>query len=86
MKAQCEIRGLEKQLLLAHMRADLETEESSQHIQKCNSGLIVIQKRCQTMEEVKKLRKEISELKVKISTITKGVPFSKIDVSDTWTR
>ena len=28
MKAQCEIRGLEKQLLLAHMRADLETEES----------------------------------------------------------
>ena len=33
------------------------------------------------MEEVKKLRKEISELKIKISTITKGVPFSRIDVS-----
>ena len=33
------------------------------------------------MEEVKKLRKEISELKIKISTITKGVPFSQIDVS-----
>ena len=28
VKAQCEIRALEKQLLLAHMRADLETEES----------------------------------------------------------
>ena len=41
----------------------------------------MIQKRCQTMEEVKKLRKEISELKIKISTITKGVPFSRIDVS-----
>ena len=33
------------------------------------------------MEEVKKLRKEISELKIKISTITKGVPFSRIDAS-----
>ena len=30
VKAQCEIRGLEKQLLLAHMRAKLETEESFQ--------------------------------------------------------
>ena len=28
MKAQCEIRSLEKQLHLAHMRADLEAEES----------------------------------------------------------
>ena len=40
MKAQCEIRGLEKQLLLAHMRADLETEESFQLIQKCDLGLM----------------------------------------------
>ena len=28
VKAQCEIRSLEKQLHLAHMRADLEAEES----------------------------------------------------------
>ena len=28
MKAQCEIRSLEKQLHLAHMRADIEAEES----------------------------------------------------------
>ena len=32
--------------------------------------------------EVNKLRDKISELKVKISTITKGVPMTKIDVRD----
>ena len=80
VKAQCEIRALEKQLLLAHMRADLETEESVSS-SLWSVDILMIQKRCQTMEEVKKLRKEISELKIKISTITKGVPFSRIDVS-----
>ena len=33
-------------------------------------------------KEVNKLRDQISELKVKISTITKGVPMTKIDVRD----
>ena len=81
VKAQCEIRSLEKQLHLAHMRADLEAEESLRPTHSEVIHTLFLQKRCQTVEEVKKLRKEISELKIKISTITKGVPFSQIDVS-----
>ena len=39
------------------------------------------QKRCQVEAEVKYLRDAISQLKVSISTITKGVSMSKIEVN-----
>ena len=40
----------------------------------------IFQKRCQVEGEVKYLRDTISQLKVSISTITKGVSMSKIEV------
>ena len=42
---------------------------------------LFFQKRCQVEGEVKYLRDAISQLKVSISTITKGVSMSKIEVN-----
>ena len=42
---------------------------------------LFLQKRCQVEAEVKYLRDAISQLKVSISTITKGVAMSKIEVN-----
>ena len=42
---------------------------------------LLLQKRCQVEAEVRYLRDAISQLKVSISTITKGVSMSKIEVN-----
>ena len=42
---------------------------------------VFFQKRCQVEAEVRYLRDAISQLKVSISTITKGVSMSKIEVN-----
>ena len=44
--------------------------------------LFCVQRRDNVEKEVNKLRDHISELKVQISTITKGVPITKIEVRD----
>ena len=47
--------------------------------------LINVQRREHIEREVNRLREHISDLKIQISTITKGVPMSKIDVrEDGW--